>query len=101
MVQNLVGEDILDGLSKRLRDFILSDVKAVLDAVQIDTETRRNAARYKELRNMWWFDGRVAVVLDPQRNIRLGAKTLVEGELDEYLDNIISMKEKHHENKRL
>lgn len=48
----------------------------------------RDAARYRKLRSQHWNDGELAVVLNPKRNLRLGAFCPSGDLLDEYVDKL-------------
>lgn len=50
---------------------------------------RRDAERYRCLREMSWFDSPLAVVTDPRKSVRLGVDCPSHERLDEMVDDII------------
>lgn len=61
------------------------------------TEDEKDAARYRYLRAQHWSDSDLAVVLHPKTNAMLGAYCPSEEQLDELIDERLSLKKENME----
>lgn len=74
-------EKYIDSLTKNFGSIIAKQDLEIKSLSQ-------DAKRYRILRDQHWSDGRLAVVQDPKRNVRLGTFCPSGSLLDEFIDEI-------------
>lgn len=84
-LDSLIGEDCVKEVH------LEENVEAILDCrSQASDDDKRDAQRYRWLREQHWSDGGIAVVRYSEKNVRIGTQCYSERLLDEMIDEALA-----------